>query len=125
MDLRALAPADQLDARGDVAPLVAAAHLQLAALGPIEVPEVVGLDEHVAELGEADPGLHPAPHRLLLQHVAEGEVLAGVAQEIDQAEVPEPVGVVAQPGGVGALEGEKPRELPPIAWRVAVDLVEA
>ena len=39
--LAALPPADQLDPRGDVAPLVAAAHLELAALGPPEMPEVV------------------------------------------------------------------------------------
>src|SRR6185436_19098884 len=34
-------PRDQLDAGGDVPPLVAAAHLELAALGVEQVPEIV------------------------------------------------------------------------------------
>ena len=59
--------ADQVDAGGDVAPLVGAAHLQLDAVRGVEVPEVVGLQQHVAELGVRDaglagqPGLAPTP----------------------------------------------------------------
>ena len=44
--------ADQLDAAGDVGPLVRATHLQEAALGAEEVQEVVGLHEPVVELDE-------------------------------------------------------------------------
>jgi hypothetical protein len=74
-------PPDQLGARGDVAPLVAAAHLELAVVGAEEVPEVVRLGKHVAEFGERDSRLHPALHRFLLQHVADGEVLPGVTEK--------------------------------------------
>src|SRR4029453_3622956 len=44
--LALLPPRDQLDAGSDVPPLVAAAHLQLAALALVEMPEIVGLDQH-------------------------------------------------------------------------------
>ena len=75
--------ADQIDAGGDVAPLIAAAHLQTAAVAIEQLQEVVGLQQQVAELGERDAflALEPPVHRLLLQHVVDGEVLAGVAQE--------------------------------------------
>ena len=43
-----VAPADQVDAREDVAPLVGAADLELAALVLVEPAVVVGLQEHVA-----------------------------------------------------------------------------
>ena len=48
---------DEVDARRDVAPLVRAAHLQLDVVVLAEVPEVVGLQQHVAELGVGDPVL--------------------------------------------------------------------
>ena len=45
-------PADELRAGGDVAPLVAAAHLENTTFVLIEVEEVVALEELVAELCE-------------------------------------------------------------------------
>ena len=48
-------PPDQLEAGGDVAPLVGAAALQLDAVRATEVGEVGRLEEHVAELGEREP----------------------------------------------------------------------
>jgi hypothetical protein len=45
----------------------------------------VGLDQHVRELGERDPGLEPALHRFLLEHVAEGEVLARLRRKSSSA----------------------------------------
>ena len=50
----------------------------------MEVGEVVGLQEHVAELGEREPALEPDLDRVLGEHVRDREVLAGVAQEVDQ-----------------------------------------
>jgi hypothetical protein len=50
--VRAHAPAE-VDAHDDVAPLVGAAHLQLAPRSPRELHEVVGLADHVVELDEA------------------------------------------------------------------------
>jgi hypothetical protein len=122
--LPALPFADQVGARRDVAPLVAAAHLQLAAVGLEQVPEVVRLDQHVAELGVRNALLHPAGHRLLPQHQAEGEVLARVAEEVHQVQAAEPVGVVPEPRRVGALEGQEALQLLHERLRVPVDLLQ-
>ena len=51
-------------------------------------------------------------------------MLAGVAQELHQAEAAEPVGVVPEPGGVGALEGQEPLQLPHDGLGVPVDLLQ-
>ena len=80
----AVGAADQLDAAGDVAPLVAAAELQRHAVVAVEVEEVHRLQQHVAELGVADPGLEPAAHDVAGQHPVHREVLADVAQEVDR-----------------------------------------
>jgi hypothetical protein len=61
VDRRALLAPDEVDAREDVAPLVGAADLELAALVAVQVVVVVGLQEHVAELGVGDAVL--AAHR--------------------------------------------------------------
>ena len=50
--------ANELDARGDVAPLVAAAELQRDSRRTAELEKVVGLEQHVGELGEGDAALH-------------------------------------------------------------------
>ena len=102
-----LAPPDQVDPGGDVAPLVGAADLELAPERLVEVPEVVGLQEHVAELGEGDAvlALHPGPHRLLGQHRVDGDVLAHVAEELEDPDRLGPVAVVDQ-AGLGRPVGE-------------------
>ena len=67
-----------------------APELQSAALIVVQAQEVVGLEQHVAELGVGDPllgTLQPGPHRLLGHHLVDGEVLADVAQELDEAEL--------------------------------------
>ena len=98
----ALAPdaADQLDARDDVAPLVAAARLESAAVLVVELQKVVGLQEHVAELGVRDAilPLQPRLHRVLRHHVVDGEVLADIAQEVHHRNRRQPVGVVDDAG---------------------------
>ena len=75
---------DEFQAGRDVAPLIRAAHLQLDALRAVEVPEVVGLQEHVAELGERQAALEAGLDGVLGEHVRDREVLARVAQEVDQ-----------------------------------------
>ncbi len=53
-----------------------------------EMEVVVGLEQHVAELGERDPliwTLQPGPDRLLGHHLVDGEVLADVPQELDDS----------------------------------------
>jgi hypothetical protein len=115
------APAShQVDAHGDVAPLVAAAHLDVAGVVDVQAEEVVRLEEHVAELRVGDALLHPAPHRLLGDHLAHGEVLPDVAQELEQASRPQPVGVVEEEG---VVEVEEPLELGPDALQVRLQLV--
>ena len=90
-DLVAADPADVVDAHGDVAPLVAAAELHVAAVVEVQAEEVVGLQQHVAELGVGDPlvrALEAALDRLLGHHLVDREVLAHVAQELEGRSVP-------------------------------------
>ena len=77
--------ADQIDPGDDVAPLVGAADLQLDAVVLVQQPEVVGLQEHVAELGVRDAVLAVDAQldRLLGQHLVDGDVLADVAEELE------------------------------------------
>ncbi len=118
--------ADQLGAGGDVAPLIAAAHLERAAVVQVQAQEVVGLQQHVAELGERQAllALQPRLDRVLGRHVVDGEVLADVAQELDQVELAQPVGVVEQQRRVGhALEGQEVGELDLDSFQVAGKLL--
>ena len=109
----ALDPPDQLQAGRDVAPLVGAAHLELDVEGLVELQEVRRLEEHVAELGVAQPGLEPVGDRILGQHVRDREVLADRAQEVEQLERTEPGMVVGDPGAGRAVEVEEALELGP------------
>ncbi len=61
---------------------------------PVQVGEVVRLQQHVAEFGERQAALEPDLDRVLGEHVRDREVLAGVAQEVDQRQLAEPVEVV-------------------------------
>ena len=66
-------------------------------------PEVVvGLQQHVAELGEGDAllGLQAHLHALPGQHLVDGGVLADVAQELEQRDRLGPVAVVDEPAAV-------------------------
>ena len=60
---------------------------------------VVGLEQHVAELGVGDAllgALEAGLDGLLGDHLVDGEVLADVAEEVDEAVAAEPLGVVEQ-----------------------------
>ena len=118
MRFRAIDSANQLDAGGDVAPLVAATELQRDVVATAELEEVVGLKQHVCELGEGDTRVHAGPHRILLEHVVHGEVLPRVAQELHHRQWREPLRIVAHARGVLAREVEKPLELRPNGGRV-------
>ena len=120
--LRVLDAPDQIHARRDVPPLVAAADLERALALAKQVQEVVGLEQHVAELGERQPRFESRLHRLLLQHDVHREVLADVAQEIDHALLDQPLGVVQQQRGRGTgAEFQKPRGLVAHAMHVLAD----
>jgi len=105
----------EVDARRDVAPLVAPAHLDLAAVLLVQVHEIVGLQEHIAELGVAQPAvgaLQAGFDRVLGEHHVDGEVLAHVAQELQEAEAAHPIVVVHHQRCVGlGGEVEEPAKL--------------
>ncbi len=87
--------ADQSNAGDDVAPLVGPADLQRAAVPLVQFDVVVGLQEHVAELGVGDAFAVEAPaNRVPVEHDVDGEVFADVAQEFDGRELRGPGDVV-------------------------------
>ena len=80
-----------------------------AAVVGVEPPVVVGLQEHVAELGVGDArlALEPVAHRVLGHHLVDRHVLAHVPQELEQGHALGPVPVVDQDRGGVALEVEE------------------
>ena len=62
----------------------------------VQMQEVRRLQQHVAEFGEAEARFEPLLDRILGEHVRDREMLADVAQEVDQAELAQPVVVVDQ-----------------------------
>ena len=97
-------PPREIDPRRDVAPLIAAARLQLAAVAIEQMDEVVRLQQHVAEFGVAHSRLgvplvaaaEPTLHRVLGQHHVHREVLADVPEEFEIGPRPGPLEVVHQ-----------------------------
>ena len=113
--------ADELDAHGDVAPLVAPAELEIAAVVEVQPQEVIGLQQHVTELGVADAligALEAGLDRLLGHHLVDREVLAHVAEVLERGELAQPVCVVEQQGTV---EVEELAQLGPDAFEVPLD----
>ena len=102
--------ADQLCAGGDVAPLVGAAQLKAASLLLVEVEEVVALEKLVGEFGERHPLARFARktllHGVLGHHVVDGQILAHVADKVEECVVLHPVVVVHEDGGVGGVAVE-------------------
>jgi hypothetical protein len=90
-------PADELDAREDVRPLVGGADLEIYVPLLVEDHVVVSLEERVRELGIGNAlvrGLEPPLDEVALHQLIDGEMLTDVAQEIDELHGEEPVGVV-------------------------------
>ena len=102
---------NELDTGGDVAPLVAAAHLQPHVVTAPQLQEVICLKQHVREFRVRDASLHPPLHGILLEHVVHREVLADVAHEIHGAQSDEPLRVVDEHRCIRAAEIEKTLEL--------------
>ena len=84
---------DQVEARREVAPLIGSAELEHAVEIVVQVQVVVALEHLVAELGERDALLRikAACHDVLGEHRAQTEVLAHVAQEVDDVHRRRPV----------------------------------
>ena len=103
-------PADEVNSGQDVPPLVVAAHLQGAAVLPVERQIVVGLEELVVELDEGQSLFQAQPIGLGGQHAVDAEMPADIAEEFDVFQGQEPVGVVDR-DGPGAVEVEVAGEL--------------
>ncbi|KAG7666465.1 hypothetical protein KSW81_008414 [Nannochloris sp. 'desiccata'] len=110
---RPLGFAHEVDAAREIAPLVAAAGLQHAAVVEVQAPKVEALQDLVAELGVADAlvAVEARAHGVFLEHRADAVVLADVAQELDRAHRRRPVEVVDELRGIRPLEGEEARHL--------------
>lgn len=108
VELDTVHAAGEVDAGGDVAPLVAAADLKLAAVVAVEMDEVVGLKEHVGEFGVADAAFatQAVLDRVLGEHDVDGEVFSNVAKEVEEGEAAHPVEVVEEEGAIGT-EGDR------------------
>ena len=119
--------ADEVGAGGDVAPLIGAADLELAVVGFAQVVEIVGLEQHVAELGVADAGVafHAGANAVLRHHDVDGKIFPDVAQEIEVADAGGPIGVVDEARGIrGRREIEQARKLGGDAADVVRELLD-
>jgi hypothetical protein len=119
----------QVNAGGDVAPLVAAADLQLAAEIAAEHVKIKRLEQHVAELGVADARLavlHAGADAFLGHHLVDGKILADVAQKIEVAQVRRPSRRCPRAGrdcpAFSAVEIQQARELRADGFDVGLDL---
>ena len=90
----------EVDAADDIAPLVRAAELDAAAMALEQFEEVIGLHQQVVELEEGVGllGGEAPGDRVLLDHRVDGEVDADLAQQLDVAELVQPVRVVDHDG---------------------------
>jgi len=114
MDVRGIDSTHQVNARGDVAPLIRSPGLQDTPVLAEQLQVVVGLQQLVAELGVADAVLGQAGcHRFAIEHAVDTEVLAHIAQELQRIETLGPVVVVDHDSGVVSGEVVEPLELAP------------
>ena len=123
MRLGTLGAPNQLDTSRDVPPLIAPAELQHRSITPMQLEEVVRLHQHVAEFCERDAAVEPRLHRFFLQHDIHAEVLPDIAQEVHQALLHEPIGVVQHQGRRRPIEVEEPRHLVAHALQILPDLL--
>ena len=104
---------DQIQPGGEVAPLVGTAKLQRAVVLIEQVQEVVALQHLVAEFGEGDAlfGIETACDRVFGEHGAQTEVLADIAQKIDDAHLRGPVVVGDETDRIASLGIENAADL--------------
>ena len=86
--------------------------------------KVMGLQQHVAELGVGDAICDSALDGLFGEHVVDREVFADISHEVDRVDLFEPVGILYEKRGiVRSIEIEKTRELGPDALEVVLKRV--
>ena len=96
--------ASQVNAGGDIPPLIRAADLQFAIEVAGEHIKIKRLQQHVTELGIADAYFavfHARANAFFGDHLIDREVLADVPQEIEVTERRGPIRIVDQTGGIG------------------------
>ena len=91
-----IAPPRQFHPRHDIAPLVRPADLQHDAEPAVQFAEIVALQDHVVEFEEGHRllALQPKLHGVECQHAVDGEMGADIPQQVDVAQLVQPVGVV-------------------------------
>ena len=102
--------AGEVDTRRDVAPLIRAADLQLAAIAFVQLGKVVALQQTVGKLGVGNALFVAADallNRFLLDHGIDREVLADVAQELQCAHAAKPVVVIGHDRRIRTFEVEE------------------
>ena len=91
--------------------MVGTAELNHAVLVLPEVVKIIPLDQLVTELRERHARFQTLFDAVFRGHVVDGDVFANVADEIEEAEILEPVGVVDHTCGVGSVEVQELLEL--------------
>lgn len=90
----AMKPIDEVDARGDVAPLIRASDLHGAVVVLIEPQKVGRLQQLIRELGERETVLGAALDRVLAEELRHRKVLANLPKELEHSHLMEPINVV-------------------------------
>jgi len=89
----------QLDSRGDIPPLIAAADLQFTIHVPRQHHEIERLQEHVTEFGVTDAALaifHARANAFLGHHLVHGKMLPDITQEFEEQDALGPGRIVHQ-----------------------------
>ena len=87
---------DEFRAGGDVAPLVASAHLKFAIFMRIEPIKIISLDQLIREFGEAHAAFtfEATLNAVLCRHVIYRNMFPDVADKIEEVHVAKPVIIV-------------------------------
>ena len=96
---------NEIETRGQVAPLVGTAELEHAVVMIVQVQIVVALQHLVAEFSEGDAlfGIQATGDDVLRDHRSHAEVLADVTQEVQYVHRGGPIVVRDEGDGIGAL----------------------
>ena len=103
MRFRTAQPANQIDAGNDVAPLIAATHLQSATISIEQDQIVVGLQQRIAELGEGNSvfGFQTPLDRFFPDQIIYREEFPDVAQKLHHRNRSQPIEVVDDARRIG------------------------
>ncbi len=94
--LHAVHPSGQINPGGNVSPLVTASDLQLTFVVPVQTHKIVGLQQHVTELGVTDPRftVQAAANRVFGHHHVDRKMLAHIPEKFQVADFLHPFQVV-------------------------------